>query len=174
MTITCCLALKVLLETVKLLCGHNLLVLERSFSISIRLIQHLLLLLPMLLHHNVLHLRELFGCSLLWNKILVWHFHLVKCDGIYFLRSQIYRWWWTGACPYSPDLWLLWDVMLYCDSLFLDSIVHGIDRSFVESTAHKMLPLCAILNWIMIETKFLEVVCANYRALKITLLCVRR
>ena len=48
------------------------------------------------------------------------------------------------------------------------------DWSFVESAAQKGLPCCATLHWILTETKFLEVVCANYRACQVSSLRVRR
>ena len=48
------------------------------------------------------------------------------------------------------------------------------NRCFVESTAQKGLPGCAALDWILIETKLLEVVCTNYWARQVSSLRVRR
>lgn len=119
--IACCFFLEVLVESLVLLCCHHLLVFERGLLYQIGL--HLLLL-PMLLHHgHVLHLGELFGCSLLWDQILVRHFHLVECDGAYFLRSRVYLRWWTAACQWLTALWLLWGIMVCCDNMALDSLV---------------------------------------------------
>ena len=122
-TITCCFSLEVLVERLVLLSSHSLLVFDGCLLFKIRLIKHLLLL-PMLLHHgHILHLGELFGCSLLWDKILVRHFHLVKCDRAYFLRSRVYLRRRTAACQCLTVLQLLWDVMVCCDNLACDSLV---------------------------------------------------
>ena len=119
--ITCCFVLEVLVESLVLLSCHHLLVFEGCLLFKIGL--HLLLS-PVLLHHgHVLHLGELFGCSLLWDQILVRHFHLVECDRAYFLRSRVYLRRRTAASQWLTALWLLWGIMVCCDNMTLDSLV---------------------------------------------------
>ena len=113
----------VLVESLVLLGSHHLLVFEGCLLFKIGLIEHLLLL-PLLLHHShVLHLGELFGCGLLWDKILVRHFHLVECDRTCFLRSRVYLRRRTAACQCLTILQLLRDVMVCCDSLALHNLI---------------------------------------------------
>ena len=74
-------------EILVLLCCHNLLVLKGCLLFKIGLLILHLLLLPLLLHQrHVLHLGELLRGRLLWNQILVRHFHLAERGRRCFLR----------------------------------------------------------------------------------------